>query len=95
MQKDKNKDKDKVKEISNLDFIYQGITNIIPYYGNEKLKETFQRFVDEINKTKNENKYIINEFVFIYEGKKLDDDSKMTKDIIIQDKKNISVEKKN
>ena len=51
------------------------------------MKETFQRFVDEINKTKNENKYNINEFVFSYEGKKLDDDSKMTKDIIIQDKK--------
>ena len=89
---EKDNDKDKVKELSNLDFIYQAKTITIPYNGEEKLKEIFQRFVDEINQTKGQ--YIINEFAFLYEGKKLNDDSKMIKDIIIQNKKNIIVKRK-
>jgi hypothetical protein len=89
---EKDNDKDKVKELSNLDFIYQAKTITIPCSGEEKLKEIFQRFVDEINQKK--GKYIINEFAFLYEGKKLNDDSKMIKDIIIQNKKNIIVKRK-
>jgi len=95
MKKDKDKDKDKTKEISNIDFIYQQKTVTIPYSGNEKLKDIFQSFLNEINKKKNEeNKYIINEFAFLYESKNLEDDSKVIKEIIVQNKKNIIAERK-
>jgi hypothetical protein len=52
------------------------------------LEETFKKFINQINK-----KFILNEFDFFYEGVKIDDYSKMLKDII-KKTKNISVEKK-
>ena len=84
----KDRDKDKIKDITDVDFIYQKKTFSISYNPEEKLKETLKKFINQINK-----KFELNDFDFFYEGIKIDDYSKFLKDII-KKTKNIYVERK-
>ena len=67
----------KVENEVNVTFILERRTVNIKCKVTENLKNIFKKFIYQIN-----TNYILNDFVFYYEGRRLDDDSKVLNDII-------------